>query len=77
MKTPRILREQVKVYEAAGFHPVAFEPRAGSHWRVQFAEFDEPQFLTTHATEPHAIRNNIARFRRLSQARRPTSPTRR
>jgi len=77
VKTPRKLREQIKVYEAAGFHPVEFEPRAGSHWRVRFAEFDEPQFLTSNIVESHSIRNNLARYRRLSQARRDNGSTRR
>jgi hypothetical protein len=65
--TPRNLRKQFQTYIAAGFHPVSIEPRAGGHWKVCFAEFAEPQFLTIHANEPRAMKNNLARFRRLTQ----------
>ena len=68
MNVPQPLRKQLKAYEAAGFHPVALEPRAGSHWKVAFAEFDAPQFLTTHVGCPHAIKNNIARFKQLARS---------
>lgn len=67
MNIPRVLREQIKAYEREGFHAVAVEPRAGSHFKVVFAEFIEPQILTKNASDPRALKNNIARFRKLSK----------
>lgn len=66
MEAPKGLRQQLKHYEAHGFHPIDARPRAGSHWRVVFAEFDEPQFLTANVDEPRALKNNVARFKRLA-----------
>lgn len=65
MSVPAALRKQFAEYERAGFHVVSAEPRAGSHWKVIFQEFTEPQFLTINSSDTHALRNNIARFRRL------------
>ena len=67
MNIPRVLREQLKVYEREGFHPLTVEQRAGSHFKVVFAEFSEPQILTKNAGEPRALKNNIARFRKLAR----------
>lgn len=66
MKTPRVLREQIKVYEAHGFHVVEIEPRSGAHFKAVFAEFSEPQILTKNMIDPHGLKNNLARFKRLS-----------
>lgn len=66
MEAPKALRQQIKFYEGHGFHAVDAQPRAGSHWRVRFAEFDEPQFLTVNADCPRALKNNVARFKRLA-----------
>jgi hypothetical protein len=66
MNIPRVLREQLKLYERHGFHAVSVEPRAGSHFKVLFAEFNEPQFLTKNTGDPRGLRNNIARFRALA-----------
>lgn len=66
MQIPRVLREQVKQYERAGFHVKSVEHRAGSHFKVEFEEFPDPQFLTCNIVESHSIRNNIARFRRCA-----------
>lgn len=33
--------------------------------KVIFAEFNEPQILTRNIDEPRALKNNLARFRRL------------
>ena len=66
MKIPKNLREQFTAYEKAGFHVKAIEPSKGSHVRVTFAEFSDPQFLTIHMGCPRALKNNIARFRGLA-----------
>ena len=68
MNVPTALRKQIKAYEAAGFHPVAIEPRAGAHFKVTFAEFEQPQIITKNASCPHAIKNNIARYRQLARS---------
>lgn len=67
MTVPTALRKQLKAYEAKGFTARRVEPGAGSHFRVWFDQFTAPQFLTLHADDPHAIKNNIARFRRLAR----------
>jgi hypothetical protein len=65
MVIPPALRKQVNLYAAYGFTLVEAEPRAGSHFKVRFAEFDEPQFISASATDPRGWKNNIARYRRL------------
>jgi len=65
MNVPRVLREQVKEYERAGFHVVACEPRSGSHFKVWFAEFKEPQIVTKNSSDPRALKNNIAHYKRV------------
>lgn len=66
MEVPKVLRGQLRHYEAHGFTVVSVEPRAGSHFRVVFAEFSEPQFLTKNGSDPRAWKNNVARFKRLA-----------
>lgn len=65
MIIPQCLREQAKLYAAHGFHIIEVTPRAGSHFKVIFAEFSEPQFLSKNVGDPRAFKNNIARFRGL------------
>lgn len=60
------MREQLKLYERHGFHVTSIEFRAGSHVKVTFAEFPEPQFLTKNLGDPRGALNNIARFRNLA-----------
>ena len=67
MNVPRVLREQVKAYEKAGFHVTDVEPRNGSHFRLRFAEFDEPQIVTKNITDPRALKNNISHYKRVLQ----------
>lgn len=67
MVIPKALRKQANLYAAYGFNIIDVEPRAGSHFKVWFAEFEEPQFVSASATDCHGWKNNIARFRRLSQ----------
>ena len=67
MNIPRAIREQVKEYEKAGFHVVQVEPRSGSHFKVWFAEFSEPQIVTKNVLEWRSLKNNIARYRRLAR----------
>lgn len=69
MEIPRALRQQVKEYEKAGFHVVACEPRSGSHFKLVFAEFPDPQIVTKNAHDPRALKNNIARYRRIVGSR--------
>lgn len=67
MNIPRVLREQVKEYEKAGFHVVAVEPRNGAHFKVWFAEFpDQPQIITKNALDWRALRNNISHYKRVA-----------
>lgn len=70
MEYPRALRAQLKEYEAHGFHAVSVEPRAGSHFKVVFAEFTQPQFLTANIGCPRSIRNNVARFKKLAKGKK-------
>lgn len=65
MNIPRVLREQVKEYEKAGFHVVACEPRNGAHFKLRFAEFTEPQIVTKNACDPRSVKNNIAHYKRV------------
>ena len=67
MDIPRAIREQVKEYEKAGFHVIQCEPRSGSHFKVWFAEFSEPQIVTKNVLEWRSLKNNIARYRRLAR----------
>lgn len=67
MNVPRVLREQVKEYEKAGFHVIAVEPRNGAHFKVWFAEFpDQPQIITKNALDWRALRNNISHYKRIA-----------
>ena len=69
MNIPRVLREQVKEYERAGFHVIDVEPRSGAHFKLWFAEFDEPQIVTKNIPHIRALLNNISRYRRLAAAK--------
>lgn len=65
MKVSQRIRKQIKEYEREGFHVVSIEDRAGSHKMVTFAEFPEPQIVSECKSDWRALKNNIARFRRL------------
>lgn len=67
MKIAQRMRKQIKEYERAGFHVVGMEDRAGSHKLITFAEFPEPQIVTDCKSDWRAMKNNIARFRRLAK----------
>jgi hypothetical protein len=41
------------------------EPRNGSHFKLWFAEFSEPQIVTKNAVDWRALKNNIAHYKRL------------
>lgn len=64
---PRLLREQFLLYERAGFTVKSFV-RASRHYRVEFDQFPDPQFLTANQTDPRSYKNNVARFKRLASA---------
>jgi hypothetical protein len=66
MNIPRPFRSQFVEYERAGFHVRDFQPAKGSHAKVWFEEFPDPQFLTKNVGDPRAMKNNIARFRALA-----------
>ena len=70
MRVPVQLRKQFKEYERAGFKLVSLEPLNGSHIKVMFGGVVEPQFLTKNADDPRAIKNNIARLRRLTKEKK-------
>lgn len=57
----------MKEYEREGFHVVSIENRSGSHKLVTFAEFPDPQIVTASQSDWRALKNNIARFRRLAE----------
>jgi len=65
MIIPKIIRKQLKFYESKGFHAVEIHSRSGSHYLLKFAEFPEPQFITSNSVDDHAWNNNVARYRRL------------
>jgi hypothetical protein len=67
MDIPRVLRKQLAYYAQEGFDAVDIKHAAGSHVKVVFAQFTEPQILTRNMKEPRALKNNIARFRRLAK----------
>lgn len=67
MDIPRGLRKQLAYYSKAGFDAVEIKHAAGSHVKVIFAQFTEPQILTRNIDEPRALKNNLARFRRLAK----------
>jgi len=64
MKVPQVLRKQILEYEKAGFHVVDVEARSGSHFKITFAELQQPQIITKNGSDPRAIKNNIASYRR-------------
>lgn len=67
MEIPRPLREQIKFYERHGFHVVSLEYREGAHFKLTFAEFKQPQFITKNVNEPRGWKNNVSRYKRLAQ----------
>lgn len=67
MKVNQRMRKQIKEYEREGFHVVSIEDRAGSHKMLKFAEFPEPQIVSDCKSDWRALKNNIARFRRLAK----------
>lgn len=67
MKVNQRMRKQIKEYEREGFHVVSIEDRAGSHKMLRFAEFPEPQIVSDCKSDWRALKNNIARFRRLAK----------
>jgi hypothetical protein len=70
MKAPKVLREQLKEYERAGFNVLRVEPGAGAHFKVYFAELpDDAQILTKNMDDHRAIKNNISMFRRKLRQR--------
>lgn len=65
MKVPQVLRKQILEYEKAGFHVTNVEARSGSHFKITFAELQQPQIITKNGSDWRAIKNNIAAYRRL------------
>ena len=64
-RLPKRLAEAFKLYERAGFTVKSVE-RASKHWKVKFNEFPETQFLTSNDVDQHALKNNLARYKRLA-----------
>ena len=66
MEIPRVLRAQLKEYEKAGFHATKIETRAGSHFKVWYAEIpDKPQIVTKNAKSYRVMKNTISNYRKL------------
>lgn len=66
MTTPKLLREQLRLYEREGFTVEAVE-RASKHYKVKFHQLPTPQFLTANNTDWRSYRNNISRMKRLAR----------
>lgn len=67
MEIPRTLREQIKFYERHGFNVIDVECREGAHFKLTFAEFPQPQFVTKNVNEQRGWKNNVSRYKRLAQ----------
>ena len=67
METPRALRKQLAYYAREGFDVVDIEFRSGSHVKLIFAQFSEPQFVSRNPTDSRGWKNNVARYRRLAK----------
>lgn len=67
MKMPNKLREQLAVYNKAGFEVNRIEPRKGSHWLVVFDKVG-PMVVTSNLGDPRAIKNNLGELRRRTRA---------
>ncbi len=65
MEAPRRLRGVLRELERQGFVAVACEPRKGSHWAVTFRGISTPQIMTSNGSEPRAMKNHVARLKRL------------
>lgn len=66
MQLPKGLRRQLKEHAKAGFHAVKVERRAGSHFKVWYAELpDRPQIVTENDHGPRVLVNTIVRYRRI------------
>lgn len=63
MKMPGKLREQLAVYNKAGFEINHVEARKGSHWLVVFDRVGS-MIVTTNIGDPRAIKNNLGELRR-------------
>lgn len=68
MKVLSTIRKQLAEYAKHGFTVKEVHPNRGkgAHCCVLFEQFSDPQFLTPNLGDPRAIKNNIARFKRLS-----------
>jgi hypothetical protein len=69
MQIPKVLREQVRAYEKAGFNVVDCKPASGAHFKLWFKEFEEPQVVTKNVADYRAMKNNLSQLRRKSQRR--------
>jgi len=67
MTIPRCLREQAKFYASKGFHMIDAQPRSGAHFLVRFSEFPDPVIVTKNGSDPRAMHNNVAAYRRLKE----------
>ena len=66
MSISKQLRRQLKEHAKAGFHAVKVERRAGSHYKVWYAELpDRPQIVTENDCGPRVLVNTIARYKRI------------
>jgi hypothetical protein len=66
MQLPKGLRKQLKAHADAGFNAVKVEHRAGSHYKVWYAEIaDKPQIVTQNDKGPRVLVNTLARYRRI------------
>ena len=66
MKIPKHLIHRVRDLAKAGFHVTDIEPRAGSHFKVRFAELETAYFMSGNDNCPRAMKNCISDLRRMA-----------
>lgn len=66
-KINKLFKRQLEFYAQHGFTVRSVDNARGTHYRVVFNEFSQPQHLSTNTGEVHSLRNNVARFKRLQR----------
>lgn len=66
MKIPGKLRDQLEIYDKAGYSVNSITPRKGSHWLIVFDTVG-PMVVTTNIGDPRAIKNNLCELRRRTR----------
>lgn len=64
---PKRLRKQFAVYRSKGFEVERIE-QGSRHYKVWFRQFPQMQTITANEEDPHGLKNNLARYKRLAIA---------